>query len=119
QEALLNNRPPPALQNFKAIHCVENRGQIIYVNKEISHSQAESSNNFISVNINNNIKIVNYYNPPSNTLNITEIKKLINNANNKILIAGDFNALHPLWNCVRSISSGNNLTIFSQTLLRI
>lgn len=83
----------------------------VIIKKEIPHSIGKDVNSTIEhicLNVANNLTIVGVYNRPSNDYTDDCLKNLLSQ-NNQVLIIGDLNATHTMWNCNRSNQNGQTL----------
>jgi hypothetical protein len=109
QEASHNTKPPPKIVNYSLVH---HNKLAIYVKKEINYTTIPNINNspnLLTIKI-NNITISNFYNHPSQPINIQEISDLMNTTNQ--IIIGDFNARHTDWNNARTNTNGRKILNF-------
>lgn len=109
QETKLNNNPPPKIKNYKYINKPNgpHRGLIIYHKKHLYVQEIlynPTTIDLLGIKI-NNIHIFNIHANQKPIINTSELTLPLN-SNKHVIIAGDFNATHPSWNCSRPNQNG-------------
>ena len=82
----------------------------VYYSKKVlapyNNGNGELKIQVLTIKTNNqDIDIVNAYNPPRNNLTITEFKHYFSQINRNYFIVGDFNGHHPLWEPLKNTAS--------------
>ena len=101
------NTPIPSIGNYSLASSVSGEGLLgtaIYVNNRITYDKITIGNNILQISfirlhlINNTSFIIcNLYNQPNENYNMALLPNILSQFNEPILILGDFNAHHPLW----------------------
>ena len=98
-------------------------GTAIYIHNKVTFDKVNLPNapfqmSATKINLpdNNNLTICNIYNQPNKNYNLDQLNYITNHIQQPLLLVGDFNAHHPLWdeNCIRPDNSGNKIEAFLQ-----
>jgi len=118
QETHLTNKDKLKLKNFQIqrqdgpnghgglVTLIKNH--IPYLHKSLLPT---TSLDATAITLTDDLTIINIYNSPRNKFTQQDLRTLLDTSH-KVLLAGDFNARHSLWNCTRNNTNGNTLYSF-------
>ena len=115
------NTPVPSIgKYFLASSSIPGEGLLgtsIYVHSNLTYDKITINNNILQISAiklhipNNTITLCNLYNQPNGNHNLNQMPNILNQFQEPLLIMGDFNAHHPLWdnNVSNADRAGENI----------
>ena len=99
--------PVQSISNYylasKSLPDEDTLGTAIYVHSSITYDKININNPYLQMSAirlhiyNKNITLCNIYNQPNQNYNLNQLSNVLSNLQQPILLVGDFNAHHPLW----------------------
>lgn len=118
QETRLNKKRVTKIPNYTIYNKPKtaNGGLLTYAKNTIDLSKVDTQTSTAEIQLfqTDNLTIANYYLPPTKKHDFIKLDEILSNSD-KVIIAGDYNSLHPTWNNNRHNPNGNQLHDFLQS----